>query len=91
MPPIKKRKAQPQAAPKGRPIPFLALSIREFCQAHNLSIDSYFRMHRSGLGPQTMKIGARTIISIEAAAAWRREREAGVEARKGGAETVATP
>jgi hypothetical protein len=74
MPPIKKRKAQP-APQTERSIPALALSIHEFAAAHNLSIDSYFRMARAGIGPQTMKIGARTLISIESAADWRRERE----------------
>jgi hypothetical protein len=60
-----------------KPIPqgAQAYSIKQFCIAHNLSIDSYFRLGRQGLGPVTMKVGARTLISIEAAAAWRRSRE----------------
>jgi hypothetical protein len=61
-----------------RPIPqgAQAYSIRQFCAAHNLSVDSYFRLARRGLMPRTMKVGARTLISAEAAAAWRRAREA---------------
>jgi hypothetical protein len=53
-----------------------AYSIEQFCQAHGISIDLYFKMQRQGLGPATMKVGGRTLISIEAAAAWRSEREA---------------
>jgi hypothetical protein len=50
-------------------------SIREFCDAHRFSIDFYFRLQRDGLGPKVMKIGGRTLISIEAAADWRKARE----------------
>jgi uncharacterized protein YcaQ len=97
MPPIKKRKHELRAASQAeRPIPALALSIAEFAEAHNLSIDSYFRMARAGLGPRTMKIGARTLISIESAARWRAEREratheAAAPKRQADAETSANP
>ena len=50
-------------------------SIRQFCEAHNISVDTYFRLQRAGLGPVTMRVGGRTLISVEAAAAWRRDRE----------------
>ena len=52
-----------------------AYSIPQFCALHGISIDTYFRMQRQGLGPATMKVGSRTLISVEAAAAWRLERE----------------
>jgi hypothetical protein len=52
-----------------------AYSIEQFCQAHGISIDLYFKLQRQGLGPKTMKAGARTLISVEAAAEWRRARE----------------
>ena len=61
----------------------MAYSIRQFCQAHSISVDTYFRLQRAGLGPVTMKVGGRTLISVEAAAAWRRDRElASQEARQ---------
>jgi hypothetical protein len=60
---------------RGPPIAPMAYSIRQFCQAHNISVDTYFRIQRDGRGPVTMKVGGRTLISIEAAAGWRRERE----------------
>jgi len=60
---------------RGPPIAPMAYSIRQFCQAHSISVDTYFRLQRAGLGPLTMKVGGRTLISVEAAAAWRRDRE----------------
>lgn len=75
---IKHRKLDPRpAAPNAkRPIQPLAFSIHEFAEAHGISIDNYFKLQRLGLGPRTMKAGARTLITVEAAAAWRRGREA---------------
>lgn len=52
-----------------------AYSIGEFCAAHRISEMTYHRLQREGLGPRIMKVRNRTIISTEAAAAWRRERE----------------
>ena len=67
---------------RGPPVAPMAYSIRQFCQAHSISVDTYFRLQRVGLGPVTMKVGGRTLISVEAAAAWRRDRElAAQEAR----------
>ena len=57
------------------PVILAAYSIEQFCQAHGISIDLYFKLQRQGLGPKTMKAGARTLISVEAAAEWRRARE----------------
>ena len=53
----------------------LALSIKTFCILHNVSEDLFYKMQRQGWGPTTMKVGSRTLISHEAAAEWRRERE----------------
>ena len=53
----------------------LAFSIGEFCAAHRISTDFYFKLARQGLGPTIMKVGGRTLISQEAAADWRRARE----------------
>ena len=68
---------------RGPPMVPMAYSIRQFCEAHSISVDTYFRIQRVGLGPATMKVGGRTLISVEAAAAWRRERELpALEARR---------
>lgn len=53
-----------------------AYSIREFCQRYRLSTSFFFKMKNEGFGPRVMKIGGRVLISKEAAADWRREREA---------------
>jgi hypothetical protein len=58
------------------PPPTLALSIQQFCQAHSISEDFYYKLKRQGAGPREMRVGSRTLISIEAAAEWRRAREA---------------
>jgi len=57
----------------------LAMSIREFCRLHGISEDQFYKMKREGWGPITMKVGSRTLISHEAAAEWRRAREAEAE------------
>jgi hypothetical protein len=53
----------------------LAMSIHAFCVRHGISEDMYFKMQREGWGPTVMHVGSRTLISIEAAAAWRKQRE----------------
>jgi len=53
----------------------LALSIHAFCALHGISEDLFFKMKREGWGPATMKVGTRTLISHESAAAWRKARE----------------
>ena len=69
----------PMRGPPSRPWPTQSGNSVE---AHSISVDTYFRLQRAGLGPVTMKVGGRTLISVEAAAAWRRDRElAAQEAR----------
>jgi len=53
-----------------------ALSIAEFCRAHRISQSMYFKMKNLGLGPREMAVGSRRLISQEAAAEWRKAREA---------------
>jgi hypothetical protein len=55
--------------------PAAAFSIKEFCEVHRISQEMFFKMKRAGWAPRIMKVGSRTLISTEAAAAWRRERE----------------
>jgi hypothetical protein len=58
------------------PPPTGAYTIRQFARAHGLSEDMFYKMRRAGWGPKVMRVGSRTLISVESAAAWRREREA---------------
>jgi hypothetical protein len=53
----------------------LAMSIPEFCEAHGFSTALFFKLRKKGLTPRTMKVGTRTLISLEAAAAWRERQE----------------
>ncbi len=88
----KTRKKASRATPiRAGPDPLiepLALSIKQFCAAHGICVETYFRMQRAGIGPAVMKVGSRTMISVEAAAAWRREREEAARKQRG--ERIAT-
>jgi len=57
------------------PTPRLALSIPEFCEAHGISEGLFYKLKKQGEGPREMKVGARTLITFESAAEWRRARE----------------
>ena len=59
----------------GPPTPRLALSIPEFCEAHGISEGFFYKLKKQGEGPREMKVGARTLITFESAAEWRRTRE----------------
>ena len=52
-------------------VPVACYSIKSFCKAHGISQELYFKLKRLGKGPRTMAVGARTLISLEAAADWR--------------------
>lgn len=54
----------------------LAFTIDEFCHAHRISRAHFYNLQKGGTAPRTMRLGARVLISSEAAADWRREREA---------------
>jgi hypothetical protein len=68
--------ARPKATGRKPDIPGAAFTIREFCAAHRLSVSMYFKLKNQGLGPREMAVGSRRYVSFEAAALWRREREA---------------
>jgi hypothetical protein len=50
-----------------------AFTVNEFCARHRISVQLFYK-NRSQM-PRTFNVGARVLISKEAAAAWRRERE----------------
>jgi predicted DNA-binding transcriptional regulator AlpA len=52
------------------------LSIKEFCADHGISRSFFYKLIQQGLGPRLTKLGARTLVSAEAAADWRRSLEA---------------
>jgi hypothetical protein len=53
-----------------------AFSVREFCERHRISQQLFYKLRHKGLMPHTFRVGSRTLVSREAASAWRREREA---------------
>jgi hypothetical protein len=58
-------------------------SIDEFCELHGISKRFYFKLKAQGLTPVEMKVRQRTLISQEAAARWRAEREKREAAHRG--------
>jgi hypothetical protein len=61
------------------PVAMAAYTIKEFCFAHRISVDHYFKQQRKGLGPRVMRVGSRSLISFESARAWRHAREVAAE------------
>lgn len=54
-----------------------AKSIDEFCKANGgFSRATYYNLKRASKSPREMAVGARRLISDEAEADWRKEREA---------------
>jgi hypothetical protein len=53
-----------------------AFSIAAFCRRHAISPSFYHKLQKQGLGPRTLKLGSRTLITADAAAEWRRQRAA---------------
>jgi hypothetical protein len=57
-----------------------AFSVSEFCRRNRISVQLFYKLKPKGLMPPTFRLGARVLISREAAAAWRREREQAAQA-----------
>lgn len=55
-------------------------SIREFCDAHRISRSRFYEMIEANQAPTLMRVGHRVLISVEAAAEWRRNAEKGLYA-----------
>lgn len=52
-----------------------AYSVAEFCASYNVSKSTFYKMARNGTGPRLMRVGERTLVSVEAADEWRRRLE----------------
>jgi predicted DNA-binding transcriptional regulator AlpA len=50
-------------------------SIDSFCHAHNICRATFYNLLKRGEAPNTMQVGGRKMISVEAAAEWRRRME----------------
>lgn len=53
----------------------MANSVVEFCEAHGISVATFYVLAKRGDGPIVMKVGRRSLISVEAAENWRRRME----------------
>lgn len=64
----------------------LVWTIDEFCQSHGISRATFYNLRKRGAAPRVMKVGARTLISDEAAANWREhmEKAAGPHSQQAG-------
>ena len=60
---------------KPAPAELDAYSIAEFCARHCISRGKFYLLLNKGKAPKTFNVGTRVLISREAAAAWRAERE----------------
>lgn len=49
-------------------------TIQEFCRRHRLSVALFYKM--KGEMPAVIRVGSRVLVTREAAAAWRKAREA---------------
>jgi len=52
-------------------------SIKQFCADHGISRSFFYKLIQQGRGPRVTKLGARTLVSAEAAAVWRAMMEQG--------------
>jgi hypothetical protein len=53
----------------------LAISVDQFCHAHNISRDLFYDVLRKNQAPVCMMVGKRRLISFEASERWRKQRE----------------
>ena len=64
-----------QPSPQPLLADMLAFSIPEFCRRHGISRAHFYNLSKNGDAPVVMRVGRRTLVSAEAAAAWRRRME----------------
>ena len=53
----------------------LAYTVPQFCGGYNLSRTHFYALLKEGKGPRLMKVGRRSLISADSAAAWRKRME----------------
>ena len=56
-------------------IPQAMLTVDEFCEAHRICRATVYNLWRDDIGPDRVKVGRRTLITVEAAARWRAQLE----------------
>ena len=46
------------------------LTVDEFCTAHAITRGFFYKLRAQGQGPDTIKLGRKTLVTEEAASAW---------------------
>ena len=54
----------------------VAFTVDEFCEDNRISRTTLYKLWKQGIGPRFMQVGERKLITAEAAAEWRVQREA---------------
>jgi hypothetical protein len=58
----------------------VVFTVAEFCSAHKISRSKLYQLWHSGIGPRSIKIGSKNLITADAACEWRRQLEAAAKA-----------
>lgn len=64
------------AVKQGCAVERAAFTVAEFCEANRISRAGLYNAWRDGQGPRFFKLGARRLITVEAAREWRSRLEA---------------
>jgi hypothetical protein len=56
-----------------------AMNIDQFCSRHCISRSMFYKLQSQRRGPRLMKVGTRTLITVESAAEWRANMERRVQ------------
>src|SRR5262245_34424793 len=72
----KKKQKRHRRMPRAPPPDAGAFTVEAFCMQHMLSHSMYYKLKADGLGPREFRLGIKVLISREAAAEWRAQREA---------------
>ena len=60
-------------------LPHAAYTVPEFCVSHRIGRSALYKLWQEGTGPRRFQVGtgrsSKVLITAEAAADWRRERE----------------
>ena len=55
-------------------------TIEQFCKVYNISRSKFYLLLNANAAPRIMKVGRRTLISLEAADQWRKKMEGSANA-----------
>ena len=50
-------------------------TIKEFCDYYKISPSTFYKMERHGIAPKLLRVGAKVLITAEAAKEWEKKNE----------------